>query len=443
MGKILCSREPWDSILGHNRPNGSSRTWNFAETKTEPSLLHTITGDIVDSYIRDSTLYNPNHYSLSFHDDFEDVEIHEIKDKKHLYIIRVFNHDFFRFNLDIGFSCISELVLADARIGKCGIIIEATTEGKYTNSPNTELDIIERWRIKANLPEYSVTVFHGNLICDEHVKRNDLKINAYGVSAFETFFSIPEDYQNDKTKIVPFDAEADNPKKYFLSYNRQPRSHRLLFAYYLWQAGLTKKGLFSLKFDINMGRLSDIYTKKVVDDRLFKKMVSEGDYTIDISTVDNLANNFSYSNYEDTFVSVVTETLQDNGCIFFSEKIWKPISIGHPFILMGNPFSLRKLKDLGFQTFSDFWDESYDNIISESERILAITKLVKKITLMSNQELADIREKAKPILIHNRQVFNERIEQNYKGRPELKGVILPIADLAKQVYNNLGYNPLI
>ncbi len=89
MEKRVCSREPWDSIIGHNRPNGTSRTWNFEETKEQPSNLNTLTDEITNSYIEDKTLFNPHHHSLTFNEDFEDVEIQDIGDNKHVYIIRV------------------------------------------------------------------------------------------------------------------------------------------------------------------------------------------------------------------------------------------------------------------------------------------------------------------------------------------------------------------
>ena len=439
MEKILCSREPYDSIIGQNRPNGTSRTWNMQEGGKIPTLLHTLTPDIINSYIEDPALYNDQHYSLSFHEDYEDVEIEDIGDNKHIYIIRVYNHDFFRLNLDTGFSCISKLVLEDIKIGKCALIIECTTEGKYTRTANTELDIVERWRVKAELPEYSVSVIHGNLICDTYVKANNLKINAYGCSAFETFFSPPDEYLDDEEKIVPFDAKISNPQKYFLSYNRQPRNHRLLFGYLLWQEKLINKGLISLKFPKNKTRYSAIYTGNVINENSFNRFRSEGERTIDISTVDNLATNFTLSNYESTLLSVISETVMDPGCIFFSEKIWKPISVGHPFILMGSPFSLEKLKDMGYMTYESLWDESYDKIVSEADRVIAITKLLKSITQKSDDELNELKLKSIPIAKHNRKVFREYISREYKGRENLHGVILPITNITKKIYNKLGY----
>jgi hypothetical protein len=61
----------------------------------------------------------------------------------------------------------------------------------------------------------------------------------------------------------------------------------------------------------------------------------------------NLAVNITKEDYENTFISLVTESLADDGTLFFSEKIWKPLMVGHPFILYGNQYSLKYLKSSG------------------------------------------------------------------------------------------------
>ena len=56
----------------------------------------------------------------------------------------------------------------------------------------------------------------------------------------------------------------------------------------------------------------------------------------------------------------------DKGTIFISEKTWKPIMVGHPFIMVGNKNNLKFLKDLGYKTFDKWIDESYDDIEDEN-----------------------------------------------------------------------------
>ena len=53
---------------------------------------------------------------------------------------------------------------------------------------------------------------------------------------------------------------------------------------------------------------------------------------------------------------LTTETHVDNNVLFISEKTYKPISIGMPFMSLGNPGTLEYLRSKGFITFSDWID---------------------------------------------------------------------------------------
>jgi len=64
--------------------------------------------------------------------------------------------------------------------------------------------------------------------------------------------------------------------------------------------------------------------------------------------------------YNDFFVEMVCETYFTGNTFFPTEKIWRPILLKTPFIIQGPKYYLRYLQDLGFNTFSDWWDEGYD-----------------------------------------------------------------------------------
>lgn len=405
MDRIYCSREPWDSILGTNRPNGTSRTWNFMENG-ELDYPHTITKHMAVDAINNPSKLFPQHSTIFHKDDkveFCDIEIHDIGDKYHIYPIRVHNHTYFQKNINIGFSCISPKVIEDVKNNKALIIVECCSEGKYTDIPGTELKIIERWRIKSELPPYSVVVLNGNLLSEKIVENNGMKLKVYPIwEGFLNFFPIPEEYK-DNDKLIPFNPV--DSQKYFLSFNRQPRVHRILLTYLLWSSGIIDKGKVSLKFP----PLSEDFSGKLKNEFFsytrYKKFHRLGDRELDSKLDKNLAFTNPTALYESTFISVVTETLADLGTIFFSEKTWKPISLGHPFILVGSPNSLGYLKTLGFKTFDKWIKEDYDSEIDLGKRAILINKEIKKITSLSDQELIDIRREMEPTLLHNKNLF--------------------------------------
>ena len=86
---------------------------------------------------------------------------------------------------------------------------------------------------------------------------------------------------------------------------------------------------------------------------------------------------------------------------FLTEKTFKPLMYGHPFILVTHPGALERLRRLGFETYPEWFDEEYDDIGDSAERIKYLTQ--KTIHKACTQEL-DINA-IKDKLEYNRQHF--------------------------------------
>jgi len=83
--------------------------------------------------------------------------------------------------------------------------------------------------------------------------------------------------------------------------------------------------------------------------------------------------------YNDTNCSLVSETNDNDYEVFMTEKIWKPIIAQQVFVVHGNHLYLQKLREIGFKTFSSYFDESYDLEPNADKRIDAICKLCKDL----------------------------------------------------------------
>ena len=117
---------------------------------------------------------------------------------------------------------------------------------------------------------------------------------------------------------------------------------------------------------------------------------------------DDLKSNRLTPMFEDSFVAVVTESRFWQPTANFSEKTLKAISHYKPFILVAPPHTLKYLKEnYGFKTFSDFWDESYDQEEMHSERMKKILALIDEIDNKPIYELEDIYNNMKEIINHN------------------------------------------
>jgi hypothetical protein len=104
--------------------------------------------------------------------------------------------------------------------------------------------------------------------------------------------------------------------------------------------------------------------------------------------------------YLDTYFSLVTETVFDYPYSFRTEKIWKPIAIGHPFVVVANLGYYRDLHDLGFRTFGHVIDESFDKIENNQDRLNSIITVVKDLC---QQDLSGFITETREICKYNQQ----------------------------------------
>lgn len=107
--------------------------------------------------------------------------------------------------------------------------------------------------------------------------------------------------------------------------------------------------------------------------------------------------------YQDFFVELVCETYSKGRTFYPTEKIWRPIVCLTPFILQGPIGYLKHLRAMGFKTFGDYWDESYD--YDGWYGIRTIQENLKRISAMSDSELTEMYSDMKPILQYNRDMF--------------------------------------
>lgn len=110
--------------------------------------------------------------------------------------------------------------------------------------------------------------------------------------------------------------------------------------------------------------------------------------------------------YDRTSVSLVVETdvsAEEN--IFITEKTFKPIMMLHPWMIYGQPGSLKFMQHHGFVTFPELWDESYDSIIDFESKAKTIHGILKEFDPRSiNQSI--VQEK----LQYNRNKFFDRAQ---------------------------------
>ena len=114
---------------------------------------------------------------------------------------------------------------------------------------------------------------------------------------------------------------------------------------------------------------------------------------------------YNSSDYSNTGIEVVLETLFDEERWHLSEKTLRPIACGQPFILAATPGSLQYLQEYGFETFDGLIDESYDKIIDSKARLQAIVIEMQRIAAIPIVDKQLLWQRLYAIAARNKQKF--------------------------------------
>jgi hypothetical protein len=113
--------------------------------------------------------------------------------------------------------------------------------------------------------------------------------------------------------------------------------------------------------------------------------------------------------YDNILIDLVTEPVSQGVSFYPTEKISRPILCRRPFIVMGSRDYLEYLRQMGFETFNDFWDEDYDGY-DGADRYYKILDLINKLASQPLRNFAEIYKSMTEKLQHN---YDMLINQSY------------------------------
>lgn len=214
----------------------------------------------------------------------------------------------------------------------------------------------------------------------------------------------------------------------FLCFNRVERRHRIVLLAKLISENLLENSFYSF--------YGNYFNNEWVHETSLRNITKLSDDVIDILmenkhllpihlTGDKITRNNPIQLTEDdtklfseSYYSVVTETLFYSDphkdalsfgtipSIFFTEKIYKPICMNHPFLLVSMPNSLAYLRLLGFKTFSPFINESYDSEADDDLRMKMIVDEIKRLDSFTDEQWIEWQKNVKEIVEHNFQTYD-------------------------------------
>jgi hypothetical protein len=244
--------------------------------------------------------------------------------------------------------------------------------------------------------------------------------------------------------------------KKFLCFNRVPRFSRLLLTYFCWKNNLLSNMNYSFLAPVDELKKRYSLTKQenfikneeevFFTPSLIKKEDRKKFYNVFPLLIDDKrlyhtlrGHNTSYDHWDliddphvyNNGIFIVTETIyhpytwKDTDVYgnnfkktqiisypimqtFLTEKMYKPIVFKMPFITVSQPHTLRYLRNNGYKTFNELWDESYDEERNPVERMKKIIDLLNHLNNIKEKEFYDLLLKAQDIADYNYNILKKR-----------------------------------
>lgn len=362
-------------------------------------------------------------------------------------------HNFFKF--DIAFGESNRLIYEpniSQEIGNAGI--ECVKDGSVVEQlPKDSRVIIST--VQEPICVEGDFFYHENINVNEKLEEAGADINnTCWVSG--DFFAPHHNKSNIKTFFVPgwnhyyWEEKYDITDEFidqrtcdntFLSFNRIHKPHRMYFLLRLHEMGMIDNNLISCAREMD-GETFEQHIEWIVKDKEDYNEVFDQYNLVDVDKIRTQASEFmkdlplvldvtdfqengcfyddtlwsSASFYQNSFMSILTESSPMGPGCYVSEVIFKAIVFMHPFMIIGQPRTLEVLREWGFDTFDDIFDNSYDLEEDMFKRTEMVLEQMQTINSMTQEEL-----KQKTLEIRDRLVYNKRRYFSKEFRDITKG----------------------
>lgn len=378
--------------------------------------------NLFSEYIQKYT-HNPKKKILNY------VHLSDVEDKKdEIYVLLIQSCHFYTIereishnHLDLNF--LSKRSIELLRNNKNFFLwLVDDKEGSYDFEPNFKKNILNF--LKKNKIKRDKIIFSN---CNNFINNKVNYIKSFPINPYILQGSLDENVDsNGYVKTAPVIEDVYNisdrirPLK-FLCYNRNSsRLHRLLLVSKLYKDDILENSKVSL--------YENEYFNNTDKDHLFynfeglefsysdvvwmrKTLLEIYPLRLDFDNQQTAAQSDNFlsekTHYLDTYFSLVTETSISNEWCFITEKCIRPMIGLHPFIVFGNPHTLKILKNFGFKTFDKIIDESYDNEFDTKKRFDMAYEEVKKLNNISKEELHEKYYSIIDILNHNKEMVKK------------------------------------
>lgn len=346
----------------------------------------------------------------------------KLKEKTYFHVLIKYP-PFWPHDLDL-FRFIDKKIISKIREKKCFFIFDASAEG-FSPFEENWFEIFYHTCEIHNIDPYQIIFVSSNLKDEDNIKKyckdkNKKPINVFTLPLFEKACQTEGNIDHLLNEYMLKTNKAFKDK-YFSSLSRLNRRHRSVGTFLLCQSPVKNKALISH----NILKKSnydfiDIIKKTDYNEKHIKRWVKSLPLIVDYNNfnVNWAVGGFKYAHiHNQTIFQIVNETLVDNfndSSLFYSEKTFRPISCFQPFLIYGQRGCNRYLKNLGYRTYDDWFDLSFDEeedyIRRYQKLLLVVEDTCKYLDSLTREQQINWKFKNLDVLTHNVNTMNN---QNY------------------------------
>lgn len=296
----------------------------------------------------------------------------------------------------------SDALIKKLRLGKISLIFDCAIEGSHIVFPYFKR--FSKGFLNNNIPLQRFYYLTGDAV-EKDIHLNN---NVYHINVFDSMLSCPKN--NLSTTAT----------SYFTCLNRKPRYWRSKLIYEMSNTVYKDKMLASHP---KINSKNDFMNHKglEVEDHLVDFFIKHS--PIQVSPSAPLSSTMPFKDvistlsdvYSRAVFDVSLETYQENAHEFVTEKTFKPMLNTMPVLIWGTPgINTLGLKRLGFKTYEDWFDLTFDNEPNTEKRLrLLIDEIIRVCNVLDNvNNISSWQQKNMGVLEHNKNLILNLLPTN-------------------------------
>lgn len=273
------------------------------------------------------------------------------------------------------FYDLEEAHISDLQAKRALLLLDLSNEG-----PSFNVEIFSAFHQQAtdkSIPLNSIVFISQNrrMAADYKETYGNTGLNFFTLDYFPLSIVRMFNIKSQDKDLENYEISYNNKDKIFNCLNSAPRWHRVLIYRWLQEKELLNEGFVSfhgtsssnpkgneINIDYPPYLLSEAFPHLISD---LKNFLPAEPLRFDSSNDfgNALSNNIPIEVYKRSSLSIITESdFFESSTERFTEKTIKAVAMGLPFIVIGSKKTVRLIRSLGFKTFDNVIDHSYDDL---------------------------------------------------------------------------------